>query len=335
MQITVSIIIPHLKGKTNLSECIQSIDKKKNYEIIIVDNSSSDNSINYVKNKFPEVNIIKSKYNRGYAGGCNLGAKYAKGEYLFFLNDDTILTKNTTEILLSILKENKQVASVQPKILNYFNKNYFDYAGASGGYIDYLGYPFARGRIFNEIEEDNNQYNDKKKIFWASGTAFMTKKLIFNKINKFDEKLFAHMEEVDYHWKSILYGYDVYVEPKATIYHKGAQTLKYGSFKKTYLNHRNSMILLLTNNLSLTKLNFAKRLFLELVAIFYYIFKFDFKSGFAVLSANFWLLFNVQYILKRKSNIKKNAKIKDSDLILKKSIVWKYFIKNIKTFNKI
>ena len=335
MQITVSIIIPHLKGKTNLSECIQSIDKKKNYEIIIVDNSSSDNSINYVKNKFPEVNIIKSKYNRGYAGGCNLGAKYAKGEYLFFLNDDTILTKNTTEILLSILKENKQVASVQPKILNYFNKNYFDYAGASGGYIDYLGYPFARGRIFNEIEEDNNQYNDKKKIFWASGTAFMTKKLIFNKINKFDEKLFAHMEEVDYHWKSILYGYDVYVEPKATIYHKGAQTLKYGSFKKTYLNHSNSMILLLTNNLSLTKLNFAKRLFLELVAIFYYIFKFDFKSGFAVLSANFWLLFNVQYILKRKSNIKKNAKIKDSDLILNKSIVWKYFIKNIKTFNKI
>tara|TARA_B100002051_G_scaffold276830_1_gene329829 strand:- start:14787 stop:15794 length:1008 start_codon:yes stop_codon:yes gene_type:complete len=335
LQITVSIIIPHLKGKTNLSECIQSIDKKKNYEIIIVDNSSSDNSINYVKNKFPEVNIIKSKYNRGYAGGCNLGAKYAKGEYLFFLNDDTILTKNTTEILLSILKENKQVASVQPKILNYFNKNYFDYAGASGGYIDYLGYPFARGRIFNEIEEDNNQYNDKKKIFWASGTAFMTKKLIFNKINKFDEKLFAHMEEVDYHWKSILYGYDVYVEPKATIYHKGAQTLKYGSFKKTYLNHRNSMILLLTNNLSLTKLNFAKRLFLELVAIFYYIFKFDFKSGFAVLSANFWLLFNVQYILKRKSNIKKNAKIKDSDLILNKSIVWKYFIKNIKTFNKI
>tara|TARA_B100002052_G_scaffold133497_1_gene122669 strand:+ start:19748 stop:20755 length:1008 start_codon:yes stop_codon:yes gene_type:complete len=335
LQITVSIIIPHLKGKTNLSECIQSIDKKKNYEIIIVDNSSSDNSINYVKNKFPEVNIIKSKYNRGYAGGCNLGAKYAKGEYLFFLNDDTILTKNTTEILLSILKENKQVASVQPKILNYFNKNYFDYAGASGGYIDYLGYPFARGRIFNEIEEDNNQYNDKKKIFWASGTAFMTKKLIFNKINKFDEKLFAHMEEVDYHWKSILYGYDVYVEPKATIYHKGAQTLKYGSFKKTYLNHRNSMILLLTNNLSLNKLNFAKRLFLELVAIFYYIFKFDFKSGFAVLSANFWLLFNVQYILKRKSNIKKNAKIKDSDLILNKSIVWKYFIKNIKTFNKI
>ena len=236
---------------------------------------------------------------------------------------------------MSILKENKQVASVQPKILNYFNKNYFDYAGASGGYIDYLGYPFARGRIFNEIEEDNNQYNNKKKIFWASGTAFMTKKLIFNKINKFDEKLFAHMEEVDYHWKSILYGYDVYVEPKATIYHKGAQTLKYGSFKKTYLNHRNSMILLLTNNLRLTKLNFAKRLFLELVAIFYYIFKFDFKSGFAVLSANFWLLFNVQYILKRKSNIKKNAKIKDSDLILNKSIVWKYFIKNIKTFNKI
>ena len=335
MQITVSIIIPHLKGKKNLSECIQSIDKKIGYEIIVVDNNSLDDSINYIRKEFPEVNIIKSKYNRGYAGGCNLGAKYAKGEYLLFLNDDTILTKNSIEVLLNVFNENKQISSVQPKILNYFNKNYFDYAGASGGYIDYLGYPFVRGRIFNYIEEDKNQYDDKKKIFWASGTAFMTKKIIFNQINHFDEKLFAHMEEIDYHWKSILYGYDIYVEPKSIIYHKGAQTLKYGSFKKTYLNHRNSMILFLTNNLSLTKLNFIKRLFLELIATFYYILKFDFKSGFAVLTANFWLVFNMKYILKRKSKIKKNAKIKDSDLILKESIVYKYFIQNIKTFNKI
>lgn len=335
MQITVSIIIPHLKGKTNLSECIQSIDKKTNYEIIVVDNNSLDDSINYVKKKFPEVNIIKSKYNRGYAGGCNLGAKYAKGEYLFFLNDDTILTKNTIEILLNVFNEDAKISSVQPKILNYFDKNYFDYAGASGGYIDYLGYPYARGRIFNFLEKDEEQYNDKKKIFWASGTAFITKKLIFNHINKFDEKLFAHMEEIDYHWKSILYGYDIYVEPKSIIYHKGAQTLKYGSFKKTYLNHRNSMILFLTNSLRLTKRNFIKRLFLELIAVFYHILKFDFKAGIAVLLANFWLLFNIQYIIKRRSKIKRNTKIKGSDLILKQSIVYKYFIQNIKTFSKI
>ena len=270
-----------------------------------MDNNSLDDSINYVRKKFPEINIVKSEYNRGYAGGCNLGAKYAKGEYLFFLNDDTILTKNAIEILLNVFNKNEKISSVQPKILNYFRKNYFDYAGASGGYIDYLGYPFARGRIFNYLEEDKKQYNDKKKIFWASGTAFMTKKLIFNHINKFDEKLFAHMEEIDYHWKSILYGYDVYVEPKSIIYHKGAQTLKYGTFKKTYLNHRNSMILFLTNSLILTKLNITKRIFLELIAFFYHILKFDFKGGIAILFANFWLLFNMQYILKKIKNKKK------------------------------
>ena len=114
MQITVSIIIPHLKGKKNLSECIQSIDKKISYEIIVVDNNSLDDGINYIRKEFPEVNIIKSKYNRGYAGGCNLGAKYAKGEYLLFLNDDTILTKDSIEVLLNVFNENKQISSVQP-----------------------------------------------------------------------------------------------------------------------------------------------------------------------------------------------------------------------------
>ena len=219
----ISIIIPHLIGFKILDACLTSIiqnTKNIEYEIIIVDNHSSDNSIKKIKNKFPNAQIIYSKTNRGYAGGCNLGAKHANGNYLFFLNNDTIITENSIELLLNEIHNNANISSVQPKIKSYHNKELFDYAGACGGYIDYLVYPFSRGRIFNTIEKDMGQYEKKKKIFWASGTAFLTRQEIFKSIGGFDESLFAHMEEIDYHWKCLLYKYDIYIIPKSIIYHK-------------------------------------------------------------------------------------------------------------------
>ena len=304
MNTLLSIIIPHLKGKKNLCECIESIQANVSHEIIVVDNNSQDNSIDIAKEKFSNIKIIHSKINRGYAGGCNLGSQHAKGNYLLFLNDDTLVSENAIDILFNMIQDKENISSVQPKILNYYNKDYFDYAGASGGYIDYLGYPFARGRIFNTIEKDKHQYDDKKKIFWASGTAFITKKEIFEKINGFDEQLFAHMEEIDYHWKCHLNNYDVYVQPKATIYHKGGETLKYGSYKKTYLNHRNSMILFLTNNQSLSFFTILKRLTLEKLAVIYYAITMNFKASLAVTMSLLWCVLNIKYIWKRKKTIK-------------------------------
>ena len=209
---------------------------------------------------------------------------------------------------------------------------------ACGGYIDYLGYPFSRGRIFNTIEEDLGQYDSKKKIFWASGTAFITRKDLFMQMNGFDETLFAHMEEIDYHCKCLLNWYDIYVEPKSVVYHKGGQTLPYDSYKKIYLNHRNSMILFLTNHQNLSFKLILKRFALNDIAALYYLCTGKFKGFGAVCMANLWMFFNIRYLLKRRMKIKKiipsNSNI-DDELMPPYSIVKKYFYSNKKTYNKL
>ena len=332
----VSIIIPHLKNKEIIYECIDSIEKKigiSNYEIIIVDNNSIDHSLDTIKKEFNNINIIHSKINRGYAGGCNLGAKYAKEKYLLFLNNDTIIDDRSILELIKTIKEDILIASVQPKIKNYYDKNYFDYAGGSGGYMDYLVYPYARGRILNSVEKDIGQYDSKKKIFWASGTAFLTKASIFKEIGGFDETLFAHMEEIDYHWKCQLNGYKIYVNPKSVIYHKGGQTLKYGSYKKIFLNHRNSLILLLTNYKKFNLIRYTKRLSLEIIAFFYYLLSLKFSAASAVLMANIWIFTNITYLKKRK---KYNYRFNNTQpLISYFSIIKKYYLNNKKKYNQL
>ena len=337
----LSIIIPHLHGFNILNECITSIVEHTNdvnYEIIVINNNSTDGSIEKIKNKFSNIIIIDSNTNRGYAGGCNLGVKNAIGEYLLFLNNDTIITEGAIEILLHEIKTNKNISSVQPKIKNYHDKEVFDYAGASGGYIDYLTYPFSRGRIFNTIEKDQGQYEDKKKIFWASGTAFLTRNEVFKKIGGFDETLFAHMEEIDYHWKCLLHQYDIYVIPKSVIYHKGGETLQYGTYKKIYLNHRNSMILFLTNHMRRSFKMTMKRLMLEKIAALYYLFTGKISGFFAILKAHMWILCNRKYIKNRRAQIKKtmpyDSKISEK-LMVPYSIVKKYYNQNKKTFHEL
>ena len=338
---SVSIIIPHLKGRDVLIECLESIynyTQNIQYEIIVIDNNVQDGSLDDINKKFPDLKIIASKENKGYAGGCNLGAQNAQSEYLLFLNNDTIIQKNTIENLLSSIQEDSNISSVQPKIKNYYNQDMFDYAGGSGGYIDYLVYPFSRGRVFNSTEKDTGQYNDKRKIFWASGTAFITKKEIFNKINGFDETLFAHMEEIDYHWKCLYAGYDIYVEPKSIIYHKGATTLPYGTYKKIFLNHRNSLILLLTNSKDRLFSKIINRSFLEVISFFYYLMQGKIKGAIAVAAANIWIFLNIIYLVKRRKSvqnlIKSNHKISEQ-LIKSYSIVKKYFIENKRKYEEL
>ncbi len=340
MDVIVSIIIPHHNNSKILIECIDSLMKSsfKNIEIIVVDNASSDSSCDDVSNRFPNVIIKKSNINLGYAGGCNLGSKIANGEYLFFLNNDTIVGDTCIEKLVYILNENDNISSVQPKIININNSSYFDYAGASGGFIDYLVFPFARGRIFNTIEKDDGQYDNPRKIFWASGAGFLTRKNIFKKALDFDNVLFAHMEEIDYHWKCLLNGYEIYVTPQSLIYHKGGQTLAYGSYKKIYLNHRNSMILFLTNNKKNSFSKIIKRITLEKIAFIYYIMKLNFKGALAIFNANMWLLLNMKYLIERKQKIKKLIKTYhpiSNQLIREYSIIKKYFYNKKTKFNQL
>ena len=236
---------------------------------------------------------------------------------------------------MKILNDDLDIACVQPKIKNYNNKESFDYAGASGGFIDYLVFPFCRGRIFDTIEKDKGQYDNALNVFWTSGTAFLTRKNIFLMVNGFDKGLFAHMEEIDYSWKCHLLGYKCMVNPESIIYHHGAVTLGYNSPYKTYLNHRNSMILLLTNyKLLKSACLLPVRLLLEVISSLNDLFKLRVFHFLAHYMAIFSLL-NVFYLYQRRASNCKIRKVGDASIhtIYKKSIVLKYFLSRVKKFS--
>tara|TARA_A100000164_G_scaffold381241_1_gene431933 strand:- start:869 stop:1885 length:1017 start_codon:yes stop_codon:yes gene_type:complete len=335
--INVSIIIPHHNGKKLLFDCLNSIynnTNTKDFETIVVDNMSNDLSADDAKAEFPLINLLKANLNLGYSGGCNLGAKHAKGKYIIFLNNDTLLTKNWAEKLVSFLEKNPQVGAAQPKILNAINRDIFDYAGGAGGFIDKYCFPFVRGRLFDTLEKDINQYNEPKKIFWASGAALIIRKHILEELNYFDNIYFAYMEEIDLCWRLQSLGWGVWYVPSSTVYHYGKQTIKENSFKSHYFNHRNSWILFIKNSHSFEKgLLILKRYILDQMAAIYSILTFDFNRFLAIFCSHLWMIYNLKTLFYiRKNNKAKNSKI---DLIYKNSIAIDYFFKGKKYFSQI
>ena len=336
----VSIIIPHWNGIDTLSECLLSLFKIRHdsYEVIVVDNASTDGSQSWVKNTYPNLKLIENEKNYGYAGGCNRGALEANGDYLVFLNNDTIQDPDWIQNLEKFMKKDNMIAAVQPKVLNYFNKNIFDYAGGSGGYMDWFCFPYARGRIFSKQERDNGQYNDSKQCFWSSGTAFMIRKKLFFKAGKFDEYFFSHMEEIDLCWRLQAMGFQIWVEPDAIVYHKNALSMPMHSHKKHYLNHRNSLLMLFGNYSFKNILILGSgRIIFELIAFGYSILKLDWKHASAIIRSLLYILFHVNLILKRRYNFKKIRKKEDKDIIkniLRSSIVINYYLKRVQVYSE-
>ena len=341
MDTLVSIIIPHWNGIDILSECIDSLNNTEysNFEIIVVDNYSSDESVKWLKANHPKIKIIENDKNYGYAGGCNRGINNSKGDYIVFLNNDTIHKKDWLSNLVTFMNKHPDCAAVQPKILNYYERDKFDYAGGAGGHMDILCYPFARGRLFLEQEIDNNQYDDDAPCFWASGTAIMVRKEFFLEVEKFDENFFAHMEEIDLCWRLQLKGHNIYVNPKSVIYHKNAVSLPMTSIKKFMLNHRNSLMMLLSNYKVLTTLYlFPIRYMLELVAILYALTKLDFRHMFGVIQAHLWILFHIHIIFYKRIKINRLRTISDYEIMksmYKGSIIWDHYIRRMKTYRDI
>ena len=247
-KIDIAVVILNWNGKKWLKKFLPIvIEKSSMANVYIADNASTDNSVNFIEDNFPSVKIIQNQLNEGYAKGYNDALKDLKEKYFVLLNSDIEVTDNWIEPIINLMEENPNISACQPKILDYNNKDSFEYAGASGGYIDNLGYPFTRGRIFDSIESDNNQYDDVKEIFWASGACLFVRADHFNEVNGFDNDFFAHQEEIDLCWRLKIQGYQLMVHPRSVVYHVGGGTLDDSSPFKTYLNFRNNLFMLTKN----------------------------------------------------------------------------------------
>ncbi len=266
----VTVVIPHYNGREILAHCLESLRKTtfEDYEILLVDNGSSDGSGEMVEAQFPEVRVVRSELNLGFAAGCNLGIRSSTAPYVVLLNNDTEVTPDWLTFLVQAADEDPNIAAVQPKILSFQNRKQFDYAGAAGGELDILGYPFARGRLFETVEEDNGQYDSPSNIFWASGAATLLRREALNRVGLLESDFFAHMEEIDLNWRFHWAGYRIVSVPDAVIYHQTGGTLGQASFRKMVLNHRNNLLMLL-RNLSVPTLCWVMplRLLLEFVTM--------------------------------------------------------------------
>lgn len=244
----VSIAILNWNGILWLEKFLPTVIKYSTAaDIFVIDNASSDDSVDYLKTNFPEVQIIYNKTNLGFAGGYNEGLKQIPGEIYCLLNSDVEVTENWLNPVIDLFNTKENIAAVQPKILDFNRKDHFEFAGAGGGLIDNLGYPYCRGRIFEELEKDEGQYNDTKEIFWASGCSLFIKSKDFNLMNGFDVRFFAHQEEIDLCWRLKNEGKKIMYCGASTVYHVGGGTLNKQSPQKTFLNIRNNLSMLLKN----------------------------------------------------------------------------------------
>ena len=331
--LSTAVVILNWNGRNYLEKFLPALlTHTKDASIFVADNASEDDSVFFLENNFPEVNIIKNAQNYGFAGGYNEALKKIHTKYYVLLNSDIEVTDNWLAPIISELEKDEKIVACQPKILDYNKKNYFEYAGASGGYIDFLGFPFCRGRIFNHTEEDKNQYDDVAEVFWATGACLIIRSNIFWELGGLDSDFFAHMEEIDFCWRLHNNGYKVVVIPQSKVYHVGGGTLPKKSSQKTYLNYRNNYLLLYKNLPKKSVMYILTiRLFLDWIAALKFFMEGNFKDAFAVFKAQLHTYFSFR---KHKHKRSKNIFFSKKH-IYKKSIVFDYFIVKKKTFSQI
>lgn len=322
--------LPHLK---NYLPSVAATDYP-NFEIILADNASQDGSKTWVEHNFPDIKIALFDKNYGYCGGNNRAVPHANGDILLFLNNDVRVESDWLHGLSECFQKDPSVAAVQPKMLSDKQPEYFEYAGAAGGYLDRFGYPFCRGRIFDTLEKDRGQYNNETEILWASGAALAVRKKAFNELGGFDEDFEFHMEEIDLCWQLWNTGYSVRFCPHSTVYHLGGGSMPMGSPRKVYYNYRNNLRMLWKNCSTQTlPWRFAGRYSLDIIAAFRSLLGGKWKEFKAIIQAHFdfWKTF-AQTHEKRFALQKKRKTDSDPSVLLPFSIISEYFVKGKKTF---
>jgi GT2 family glycosyltransferase len=331
-----AVVILNFNGLGFLKEFIPILIQHTSNQarLVVADNASSDDSVTFLRNQYPEVELVLLKQNFGFAEGYNQALKQIEAKYFVLLNSDVEVTQNWLPPLIDLL-ENDNIAACQPKILSYHNRASFEYAGAAGGYLDYFGYPFCRGRIIDTLEFDNGQYNNNIEIFWASGACLAIKSQAFFSIGGFDGSFFAHMEEIDLCWRLQLNGQKIFSNSTSTVYHVGGGTLPKSNPHKTFLNFRNGLEMNFKNS---PKKNFyfriIGRLLFDGVAGLGYLLKGNFKDCYAIIKAHF-AFYRKYSILKQKREIILNelTVIDLPENIYKKSIIIEYYFRQKKKFS--
>lgn len=333
---SVAIVILNWNGRHFLAQFLPSVlaSTYQNKRIIVADNASTDDSILFLQQQYPQVEIIENPRNEGFAKGYNMALQQVDSDYYILLNSDVEVTPGWIEPVIDLMEANARIGACQPKILMQANKNLFEYAGASGGWIDKFGYPFARGRIFNELEEDMGQYDAAQQCFWASGAALFVRADLYHMLGGLDEYFFAHQEEIDFCWRLQLAGYQVYVQPASVVYHVGGGTLPMGSSKKDFLNFRNNLIMLAKNYPLATALwKIPFRMGLDVLAAYKELFSGKGSSYIAIAKAHLyffkWLLVN------KKESVFPISKKGKLGGWYNGSIVWQFFVQKKIKFSEI
>ena len=246
----VAIVILNWNGRSLMERFVPVLKDnipKENCFIVVADNASTDDSLPWLQANHPDIEVIALEENYGFAGGYNRALRMVEADYYVLLNSDVEVSPGWLDTLIAFMEDNPDAGVCQPKILSYAHRDYFEYAGAAGGYIDRFGYPFCRGRIISNIEKDRGQYNDEEQCFWASGACMMVRSDLYHYLGGLDEMFFAHMEEIDFCWRAKLAGHQVWAVPQAAVYHIGGGSLDASSPRKLYLNYRNSLLMLQKN----------------------------------------------------------------------------------------
>jgi GT2 family glycosyltransferase len=334
----VAVVILNWNGIKFLQKFLPSVlNHNPHYsQIIVADNNSSDDSVDYLKRNYPQIQIVKNNVNGGFAKGYNDALKQIQATYYVLLNSDVEVTGNWIEPIITLMDSDKNIAACQPKIKSYYNKDFFEYAGAAGGFIDKYGYPFCRGRLFDLVEKDYGQYDNVREIFWATGACMFIRSELFHQLNGFDEDFFAHMEEIDLCWRLKNRGYKILFSPNSTVYHVGGGTLDKANPQKTYLNFRNNLWLLCKNHRdSKLYITLFMRMVFDGVAGIKFLVSGQFLHFVSVIKAHISFYASLKKIIRKRKCLESEIKCYSTSDMYQGSLVIDYFVKNKKTFSEI